>query len=75
MPSFFNEGDTPIQFDSEQRSLQKIVSLMQSGGGGGGAATTVGSGPPISVGTSGQFYWDEVNKNLYVSDGDGWNLH
>jgi hypothetical protein len=75
MPAFFPEGDTPIPFDLEQRSLQKIVSLVGGGGGSGGASVTVGSGAPVAAGTSGDLYWDSVNKNMYVYDSDGWNIH
>jgi hypothetical protein len=50
-PVFYPEGDTPIQFDSEQRSLQKIVSLGAGGGGGGGAGE-FGVGSPEGVVTA-----------------------
>lgn len=41
MPNFFPEGNTPLPTDSEERSLLKAVSLLEtiasgSGGGGGG---------------------------------------
>jgi hypothetical protein len=77
MPSFYPEGNVPIQFDQEQRSLQKIVSLLQggAGGGGGGSSVTVGNGPPVAAGTSGSIYWDEIGKNQYIYDVDGWNIH
>lgn len=64
-----------------ERQLQAmIVQLLQGvvdgGGGGGGAGNTVGSGPPAAAGTVlGQGYWDETNKNLYIWDSDGWNIH
>lgn len=50
MPSFYPEGDSPIQFDQEQRSLQKIVSLMGGGAGGGSGAVQVytGASPPAA---------------------------
>lgn len=73
MPSYFPEGDTPYPSDNEVRSLQKIVSL---GGGGGSASLTVGTGGPAPAsGASGDLFWDETNKQLYVKDVDGWNIH
>ena len=76
MPSFYPEGDTPIQFDSEQRSLQKIVNGGGGGGGGGSAPLTVGAGAPVASGTSIlPFYWDSTNGLFYVWDGSAWNIH
>lgn len=52
-----------------------FIATSTSGGSGGGSSTTVGSGAPVAAGTSGEFYWDETNKLLYVYDVDGWNIH
>jgi hypothetical protein len=50
VPSFFPEDNDAMPFDSEQRSLQKLVSLGPGGGGGGGSQEVFfGSGNPNGV--------------------------
>lgn len=56
MPSYFPEGDTPLQFDNEVRSLQKMVSLGAGGGGGGGGEFGVGSPEGAVVASPGTTY-------------------
>ena len=65
-----------------ERQLQAMtVQLLQGvvdggGGGGGSSTTTIGAGPPAPAsGAVGDFYWDSTNKNLYIKDADGWNIH
>ena len=48
----------------------------EQGAPGGSTSLIVGSGgPEPDLGTTGSIYWDEIGKNLYVKDVDGWNIH
>lgn len=74
----YPEGTAALATDSEQRSLVKIVDLLNSGGGGGGGtgATYSGSGSPegSQTGSPGNTYWDATNNVFYVKDtGSGTN--
>ena len=67
---------------SERQLQAMIVQLLQGvidtggGGGGGSGVTTIGAGPPAPAsGVVTDIYWDSTNKNLYVKDADGWNIH
>ena len=75
-PSFLSGGSTPNINDTRWMILQRILGAMVDGGGGsvGSGALTLGAGAPAS-GTTGTFYWDTTNKNLYVIDADGVNIH
>lgn len=48
MPAYFPELDVPQPFDTEVRSLQKIVSLGGGGGGGGDVQVYTGASPPAA---------------------------
>lgn len=53
MASFYPEGNTALWTDDPQRSLVKIVDLLQGGGGGGGSGNTFfGVGSPEGSVTS-----------------------
>lgn len=72
MPNFFPEGNTPLPTDSEERSLLKAVSLLQtiasgSGGGGGGGGH---SGSTFYELKSANFT-AEIGKNYAVDTSSG----
>jgi hypothetical protein len=74
----YDEGTEARSTDGAQRSLVKIVEILNNSGGGGGGtgATYSGSGSPEGVqsGNPGNVYWDATNNVFYVKDtGTGTN--
>lgn len=62
----YPEGTTALNSDSEQRSLVKVVQLLNASGGGGGTNNKSGAGSPVGVVTPdyvGQGYTDTVNPH------------
>jgi hypothetical protein len=73
----FPEGTEALPTDSEQRSLQKLVELANSGGGGGGSGPDVkfsGDLDPNGVITGSV---DDIFKSVESLGGDGsiWVKH
>lgn len=68
MPSFYPENNTAKPSDDAMRSLHKLV---DGGGGGGGVAS--GDGPPDAA-TDGNWYIDELNRDIYVKMGSVWEI-
>lgn len=68
MPSFYPENNTAKPSDDEMRSLHKIVD-----GGGGSGGVAFGNGPP-NASTDGNWYIDELNRDVYVKMGSVWEI-
>lgn len=73
----FPEGTTALATDSEQRSLQKLVELANSGGGGGGGVGEVvkltGSNTPGAAPASGGgIAYNEAGDMWRYDAGTGW---
>ena len=82
MPSFFSDGNTPNQFDSRWKVLQKILGATIAAFSGAGSAFTVGAGAPegVVVGSPGDTYWDsntgfEYRKVTGAATNTGWQIH
>lgn len=71
---FYPEGDTVLPGDGELRTLHKIAELAASGGAGGSGGLAGAGAPGSGLGSSGNTYWDETNKDFYVKDGGTWTL-
>lgn len=69
----YPEGTTALSTDSEQRSLVKIVSLLNPGGGGGSVQQVfpiAGSGSPSGVPSGGGYAYNDVGDRwIYTSSG------
>lgn len=77
MPALITYPDTENRYhDTSKITLDKILQALNGGaGGGGGAGNLSGSGPPAAgLGSNGQFYVDELNRDLYVKIGGVWEL-
>lgn len=64
----YPEGTTALATDSELRSLQKIVELLNNGAGGGGGLSGSGSPEGVETANPGTTYWDATNDVFYVKD-------
>lgn len=78
MPSYFKENNTAEPFDSELRSLQKIVSLQGGGSGGsyaaGGNFQGVGTPEGVVTANKGAHYVDlNTPDRIYNKTTDGTN--
>lgn len=67
MPAYFDEGNQAAAGDNEMRSLQKIVSSLNSAGGSSITGQYSGVGPPEGVVTApvGSHYLDTLNLQGY----------
>lgn len=79
MPALITYPDTENRFhDSKKITLDKILQALNGGAGGGGGGSSdslAGAGPPgAGLGSSGNTYWDETNRDFYVKDGSTWTL-
>jgi hypothetical protein len=72
MPNFFPEGNTPLPTDSEERSLLKAVSLLEtiaSGGGGGGGGGSHSGSTFYEIKSAN--FTAEIGKNYAVDTSSG----
>lgn len=77
MPAFYPENNTSLVTDSEQRSLHKVVDLLNNGSGAG-SLTGAGSPEGVTNGRVGQHYWDTTNRIDYIktsgTGNTGWEI-
>ena len=66
--TFFPEGTTALPTDNEQRSLIKLVALLDSGQGGGGGLAGVGSPEGVVAANPGRTYLDTSTNGFWVKN-------